>query len=319
MNKTIVWSVLVTAGIALSACGTKDEGPGESGPMQMEGDEANESTLGDSATTNDSNDSNDSQDSADSNDSADTGAMSTGPMTTLGFIEDPDGGGISFECDMFAQDCPPGEKCMPWASDGGGSWNATRCSMIQPNPGQPGDECEVEGSGTSGIDSCDLGSMCWDVDGETNTGTCVAMCTGDESNPLCEDPDTFCTIANDGAIVLCLPSCDPILQDCAEGQACYPINDGFACAPDASGEMGIYGDPCEFINVCDPGLACVNPEVVPGCSGAMGCCSELCDLADPGGAMQCSGQGGGQDCVPWYEEGNEPPGYEDVGICAIPA
>ena len=46
----------------------------------------------------------------------------------------PDGGGISFECDLFEQDCPPGEKCMPWANDGGGAWNATRCSPVADNP-----------------------------------------------------------------------------------------------------------------------------------------------------------------------------------------
>ncbi|MCA9653948.1 MAG: ribulose phosphate epimerase [Myxococcales bacterium] len=234
-----------------------------------------------------------------------------------GFIQDPDGGGVSFECDIFAQDCPEGEKCMPWAADGGNSWNATRCSPINENPGQPGDECTVEGSGTSGIDSCDIGSMCWDVDPETNVGTCVAMCTGDESNPICEDPDTTCTIANDGAIVLCLPACDPLLQDCDEGQACYPINDAFACAPDASGEMGVFGDPCEYINVCDPGLFCLDASVVPDCAGSVGCCSNVCDTADPAGDAQCTGVG--QTCQAWYEEGNAPPGYEDVGACALPA
>ena len=35
------------------------------------------------------------------------------------------------------------------------------------------------------------------------------------------------------------------------------------CAPDASGEGGAAGQTCEFINVCDPGTACVNPMLVP--------------------------------------------------------
>ena len=141
-----------------------------------------------------------------------------------------------FECDIFAQDCPDGEKCMPWANDGGGAWNATRCTAVDDSAGQPGDECIVEGSGVSGIDSCDLGVMCWDVDPETNVGTCVAMCTGDEANPICEDPATTCTIANNGAIVLCLPTCDPLLQDCGDDQGCYPIDDEWSCAPDTSGK-----------------------------------------------------------------------------------
>jgi hypothetical protein len=223
-----------------------------------------------------------------------------------------------FECDVFAQDCPEGEKCMPWANDGG-TWNATRCSPIVDNPGQPGDECTVEGGAASGIDSCDLGSQCWDVDPETNMGVCAAMCTGDASNPLCEDPDTTCSIANDGAIVLCLGVCDPIVQDCPEGQACYPVAEDWVCGPDASGEMGTYGDPCEFINVCDPGLMCLDASATPNCAGASGCCTEVCDITDPEGDAQCTGAPDGQTCTPWYEEGTAPPGYEDVGACALPA
>ncbi|MCX4242327.1 ribulose phosphate epimerase [Paraliomyxa miuraensis] len=311
----------MSAGLALSACGTPDgdEGTNTSSPNttnQNDSGETGNLTMTSGITV----------DPTNPMTSDGSGMMdgSSGEPATSGviFLVEPDGGGVSFECDIFAQDCPPGEKCMPWANDGGSAWNATRCSPIAMNPGQPGDECTVEGSGTSGIDDCDLGSMCWDVDPETNVGTCVAMCTGDESNPICEDPDTSCAIANDGAIVLCLPNCDPILQDCAEGQACYPIQDAWSCAPDASGESGVYGDPCEFINVCDPGLICLGAGAVPpgeACEGAAGCCTEVCDLTDPTGDAQCSGQAGGQTCQPWYEEGSAPPGYEDVGACALPA
>jgi hypothetical protein len=323
MNKQSIWSLALCAGFALVGCNGKD------GPMTQP------------TGANDDND--------DSNDDASTGStpLTTGfdpdtgaPMTTgatdggdssggdsgsggdgVVFLLEPDGGGVSFECDLFAQDCPDGEKCMPWANDGGGAWNATRCSPVDDNPGQAGDECSVEGSGTSGIDSCDLGVMCWDVDQETNMGTCVAMCTGDTANPICEDPDTTCSIANDGAIVLCLPVCDPILQDCAEGQACYPVAEDWVCGPDASGDTGVYGDPCEFINVCDPGYICLDPSTVPAgeaCEGAGGCCTAVCDLTDPMGDAQCEGAAGGQTCEPWYTEGNAPPGYEDVGACVLP-
>ena len=73
-------------------------------------------------------------------------------------------------CSTFAQDCPPGFKCMPWASDGGNSWNATRCVPIAPDPNAPGEPCTVEGSGVSGLDDCDGTSMCWDVDPDTLEG-----------------------------------------------------------------------------------------------------------------------------------------------------
>jgi hypothetical protein len=315
MNKKIVWALMVTAGLALSACGGKDDDP-MTQPTSAEGN--NDDSTGLQLTT--GNDSNTSPMTSGPTDDGPTSADS-GSDDGVVFLVMPDGGGISFECDIFAQDCPAGEKCMPWANDGGNSWNATRCSPIADNPGQPGDECTVEGSGTSGIDDCDLGSMCWDVDPETNMGVCVAMCTGDASNPICEDPDTSCAIANDGAIVLCLPNCDPILQDCPAGQACYPIQDAWSCAPDASGETGTYGDPCEFINVCDPGYICLGAAAVPpgeACQGSAGCCTAVCDLTDPAGHNQCEGVGGGQQCVAWYEEGSAPPGYEDVGACAIP-
>lgn len=236
--------------------------------------------------------------------------------TTCAFICEPDAGTGTNECDPFAQDCNPGEKCMPWANDGGSSWNATRCTPIAEDPGQPGDPCTVEGTGVSGLDDCDLGSMCWDVDPETNAGTCVPMCTGDAGNPICEDPDTSCSITNDGALVLCLPVCDPLLQDCAEGQACYPVNDGWSCAPDASGEMGAHGDPCEYLNVCDPGLVCLDASVVPMCEGMLGCCSSVCDVSDPAGDAQCVGAS--ETCQPWYPEDSAPPGLEDVGACALP-
>lgn len=255
----------------------------------------------------------------------DTGAMDEtagmddgGPATSgSSFIVPTDNGGIVFECDLWAQDCPEGQKCMPWANDGGNSWNATKCSPLDPQPAQPGDTCTVEGSGVSGVDDCDIASMCWDVDPETNTGTCVAFCQGSDENPSCDDPSTACSITNDGALILCLPTCDPLLQDCAEGNACYPLLDEFVCAPDASGEMGLYGDPCEYLNACDPGLFCASADVVPGCVGSAGCCSEYCDVTDPN--VTCSGADGGQACSPYYEEGMTPPGSDDIGVCIIPS
>lgn len=228
------------------------------------------------------------------------------------FLLEPDGGGgVSFECSILSQDCPPGQKCNAWANDGGGSWNATRCVPIAPDPGEPGDPCTVEGSGTSGIDTCELGAMCWDVDPKTNEGTCVAYCQGSESNPFCEDPDTQCEGRD---ILICLPLCCPIEQDCPEGQACYSIVDSFNCAPDASGDLGAFGDPCEFVNVCDPGLLCLAAESVPDCASSIGCCTPFCQV----GSSSCSELHPAMECVPWFEEGAAPPGFELTGACVVP-
>lgn len=204
---------------------------------------------------------------------------------------------------------------MPFGEGGSGTWNAVGCFPVDPAPDQVGDTCSVVGSGTSGFDSCDIGAMCWDVDVETNTGVCTAMCTNSPDNPICTDPDTTCVIANSGLIILCLPVCDPILQDCPTGLGCYPINDSFVCAPDASGDdMGAPGDPCEFINTCDPASACISVDAYGGCGGGTGCCSPFCPLDDM--SFVCPEIT--HECVAWYEEGSEPIGFENVGICSQP-
>jgi hypothetical protein len=233
-------------------------------------------------------------------------------VTSSVFLPYPDGG-ITRECDFWEQDCPRGEKCMPWANDGGNVWNALRCSPIADDPDAVGEPCTVEGSGVSGIDSCEAGSMCWDVDPETLQGYCVGFCTGSPDDPMCEDPYQSCALGSDGPLALCFPLCDPLLQDCAEGQACYGIDDVFNCIPDASGEMGAPGDECEYLNVCDPGTFCASAELVPGCPGMVGCCTPFCDVNEvPPACLP------GQECTPWYEVGEAPPGYENVGACVLP-
>ena len=252
-----------------------------------------------------------------------TGLDSSGSDTTGNpFIADPDfggcGGGRSlYECSLWDQDCCPGEKCMPWANDGSNSWNATRCSEVADNPGQVGDECTVEGSGVSGIDDCDVGSMCYYVDPETNVGTCVAFCEGSQAAPMCE-PGFLCSIANNGVLILCRRECDPLLQDCQGSAACLPAAgaEGFVCIVDASGESGAPGDPCEYLNSCDPGLLCADAQFVPGCQ-ASGGCTEFCDLNDPNKDDACSKKGEGVTCEAYYEM-DPPPGLENIGVCILP-
>jgi hypothetical protein len=201
---------------------------------------------------------------------------------------------------------------MPWANDGGNSWNSLRCIPIAEDPAAVGEPCTVEGSGVSGIDDCELHALCWDIDAETNMGTCVAMCVGSENNPTCHDPQTECRINGDGVLALCLPMCDPLAQDCRNAEVCVGIDSDFTCVPDASGDDGAAGDPCEGLNACDPGLICVNPDAVPGCA-ASGCCSAFCALDDP--SPPCLR---GQACVSWFEPGQAPSGYENVGVCVLP-
>ncbi len=257
-----------------------------------------------------------------------TSATTTGAETSAGetampgtegntFLVMPDGGaGGVKECSNWDQDCPEDQKCMPWADNGSTAWNATKCVPVDPAKDQPGDSCTVEGSAVSGLDSCDLGVLCWDVKADTMTGTCVAQCKGPESAPTCSS-DTSCFISNDGVLNLCLPKCDPLTQDCPNENLCIPNPQNpeeFTCVLDASGDNGQTFNPCEYINACDKGFYCAAPSSGSECdAAATGCCLPFCDLSD---MPMCPGEN--QECVAWYEMGAAPPGLENVGLCSLP-
>ena len=65
--------------------------------------------------------------------SADT-SSSEGEADSSVFLPDPDSGcfEVCIECDVWAQDCQDGDKCMGWAHDGGNVWSGTRCTPIDP-------------------------------------------------------------------------------------------------------------------------------------------------------------------------------------------
>ena len=200
------------------------------------------------------------------------------------------------DCDIWTEDCPEGQKCTPYSSDGDLSWDSLKCVPIHPNPDQPGEPCTVEGSGVSGIDSCDKHAMCWNVNLETGMGERVPFCLGPSGEPSCADPLDGC-IAKDGAVLpLCLPHCDPIAQNCDPDESCIPAplnRDTFACIL----ALAAYGEsfqPCDTSYHCNPGLACLDPSAAIECDPmASGCCLPFCDLDDPN---TCPGQG--QQCIP---------------------
>ncbi|WP_255215885.1 ribulose phosphate epimerase [Pseudenhygromyxa sp. WMMC2535] len=213
------------------------------------------------------------------------------------------------ECDPWAQDCPDGEKCVPYANDGGNSWNANKCVTIL-GDGSIGDECTWDGI-IEATDTCGTDSVCWDaqdVDGVA-VGVCTAFCDGSPDDPSC-DVGTSCLIANDGSITLCIQNCDPLLQDCeASGLACYWAVDSFQCIATSQGLQ--LNEECGYINDCDEGMVCLDASVLPNCAGSA-CCAGYCDIDDP----QCLD--GDTECVTFWEEGEELPGYENVGICILP-
>lgn len=94
-------------------------------------------------------------------------------------------------------------------------------------------------------------------------------------------------------------TCDPFLQDCPAGEACYPAGDVFQCGI-PSDSPGGPGSSCEDHFDCEAGNVCA----------ADGLCASICQV----GVDECDA---GVACAPWLAE-LPPPGYEDVGICGAP-
>lgn len=249
-------------------------------------------------------------------------AAATDPSTSAGTAntsanftdmgQPPPGG----PCDPWLEDCPEGQKCMPYADDGGIVWNAYKCSALVPDPDGLGEPCSMIGPPLGGEDTCEKHTMCWDVDPDTGLGTCIGMCTGTLREPGCADPNALCIIPADGVLQICLPTCHPLLQDCAADELCLPNPHGFdfLCIEQAEGFSADVFETCEFLNTCAPGLVCVIPDLAAECDPvSVGCCLPFCDLSLPN---DCPGQG--QQCLPWYEQGKAPAGLESVGVCGIP-
>jgi hypothetical protein len=213
-------------------------------------------------------------------------------------------------CDPFMQDCPDGEKCVPYAS-GSGTWDAHKCVPVMGDQA-PGEPCWYGGA-VAATDTCDETSMCWNVmeiDGEL-VGTCTTLCTGSGDNPECPEGSS-CSISSEGSVYICISNCDPLLQDCNRGLACYWVNGGFSCV--FTTQDIPTGEPCGFINDCAVGNGCVTAEVLPGCAGAS-CCTLFCNVML--GDQQCDALPG-TSCVAFFEQGMAPPGYELVGLCILP-
>ncbi len=221
-------------------------------------------------------------------------APTTGPST-------PDLPGDG-PCDPYAQDCPDGYKCAPYASDGGPAWDANKCVMVTGDD-SPGGGCTAEESGTSGRDSCVKGALCTNVDPNLLTGICVSLCGGNAENPTC-NPGTGCLSTNEGVINLCVQRCDPLDENACDliGQACIDNEGQFLCI-----ESGGYtrGAVCEYLNDCAEGLYC-GSSTAEYCKGSGGCCLEYCDTAAADGCVDPDA------CQPY-----DPPSamYPTLGFC----
>lgn len=187
--------------------------------------------------------------------------------------------GVPDECDVFAQDCPEGQKCVPYDYDEADPGIKTHKCVDVTGVDAPGDNCTYD-EGYN--DSCIAGSICWLRDGQ-GEGFCVPLCGGSLEAPTCENT-AYCSPSADEFISLCLHECNPLLQDCPDpGDACYAATGRFVCAVDTSGMEGKANDQCSYTNECDEGLLCADNNFVGmGCEQLGGCCTPFCEY--PGGA-----------------------------------
>lgn len=287
---------------ALAACSASDSGPHDA--------EAGSGEAADWSTSQ-------SESSASSDGSTTAGASVSTSATGSDFVNVDAGPGCGEPCDIWDWGgCPDGQKCSAVACEVGSTyWDSNICVDIMGWKGV-GEPCQVFGNGVDGLDDCELGSMCWNVDSDTGLGICLQFCFGSPANAQCS-PGATCNQTGDGTIPACLPDCDPLAQDCDAGEICIPnySSTAFSCAFDASGGDADYGTPCDFANACNAGLLCVTSSVVPEptCAGAAGCCSPMCNTEV---FEACPGEG--QVCEPMFEAGSAPAEYEHVGVCAVP-
>lgn len=300
--------------LCLAACGAPDStsAPGEAGDASATTDVPDHLSESSSPTTGTS-----STSSTSSTGDTSAGAASSSTDGPCDYICPLDAAPVPGCDDGWDVPCPEGQKCTAYGA--GDTWDAMKCVPVMDDPAQPGEGCFVVDGLFSGVDNCDLGSMCWNLDAEGN-GVCIEHCHDAGDLPTCTDPATLCYRANDGVLSLCLTRCDPLLQDCARDEdecIAHPNGDGFICVFDASGDGGAIFSPCEQLNACDEGLACVTTSPAAECDpNAPGCCLPFCDLAAPDPNAPCTGEG--QQCVPFFDPDVAPLGVEDVGVCAIP-
>ena len=217
---------------------------------------------------------------------------------------DGDGDPGDGSCDIWAQDCADGEKCMAYATDGT-TYDDYKCVAIM-GDATASDPCIYDGPAEAS-DTCGPGLQCWTP--VTGDDVCFDLCSGSADDPVCP-ASTRCVIEQD-FVPVCFPVCHALLQDCGIGEACWwlPDKEIFSCV--FTTQDIPLGEPCGFVNDCAGGLTCTDAMLMPNCNGSA-CCAAFCDLSFPACPQM------GTECTSFFEEGMAPAGWEDVGYCILP-
>ncbi len=281
----------------LAACGPKlpaaSEGEGEAEAASTDATDATDTAPGTSTSSETS--------------TSETGLESETQPSTATSVFTNDIPPPPEDCNVWEQDCGEGHKCVPWIDEFGSSWIGFTCVPVLGDQGL-GEPCELDFSDST--DNCDAAGSCFSFTifaEEFEGAKCHAFCTGSSDNPNCEGP-YHCLVGNGyPGPGLCIPHCDPLAQDCDEGEGCFWIGYAFTCS--ASTQDMPIGEPCSFFHDCAPGTVCT-ADPFPACED-QACCTAYCDISLEG---SCADQPD-TSCVPFFSEGLAPSGLEDVGVC----
>lgn len=242
-----------------------------------------------------------------------TAVADSGSSTTM---DQPQG-----ECVLWADECGPDQKCMPWSLEDDQIPDEIRCCAAPDEPDLVGEPCTMQEYNGSCLDSCERGALCVLDDPEGLTGQCRKYCQpgGDDCQPD-ETCKTFYELLEDVPTVpLCMEQCDPLVQDCSvPNWRCIPDSptqagqSGFICVSPPPGDPYGVGEPCALANQCESGLVCVTADRLQNCPFTS-CCTAYCSLSEGDGP--CMAIDPDLRCIDWM---SPDPTWEDVGVCALP-
>lgn len=141
------------------------------------------------------------------------------------------------DCDLLAQDCPPGEGCVPTGL--GTEWT-TSCKTSSGLKG-PTKPC-------NSANECQAGLFCV-------FGQCAPVCCPDSNEPCGGGTCNVESAFGDYTVFVCsyLITCELLTQDaCAPGSECHIMDamQGLATCVPPSGANKQEGEACQYLNDC---------------------------------------------------------------------
>lgn len=254
-----------------------------------------------------------------------------------------DAGAIAAECDPYTPgSCPDGQKCSV-VLHGAGSDTATIAFECVPSPVRPrgdgvlcprfgidaNDGSSATDTDTDLTDDCQQGLFCFtDATGRFNR--CQQLCGAD--GITCPDRNFCLTLNSDPPFGTCrrASDCDPVFQTgCRPGEGCYLIGSTtgdllgtcFTFSAEDGG-TGAPGDPCMYIDTCQPGSQCY-PEILgDGGVGMDRRCRPFCATGPtvrPDAGPSDAGTDAGTDAGVPDDAGDVDAGDLDAGVPAMDA